>query len=72
MTEELRLYECEYYSVKAPPTCCLFCMFCSDIFFDYTNGPYMFICDIDDDTKIGVTGKCIQFVEGYEMEDENV
>lgn len=68
MDKELRVYECEYYSVKAPSTCCLFCAFCSDVFFDYTNGPYMFLCDMGADTEIGVTGKCQLFVEGYETE----
>ena len=26
---------------------CIFCAHCTDIFWDYTNGPYMFICDAD-------------------------
>lgn len=25
--------------------CCLFCKHCTDIFWDATNGPYMFVCD---------------------------
>lgn len=27
--------------------CCLFCTHCTDIFYDATNGPYMFTCDRD-------------------------
>lgn len=26
---------------------CLFCKHCSDVLWDYTNGPYMFFCDKD-------------------------
>lgn len=25
-------------------THCAFCKYCTDIFWDYTNGPYMFLC----------------------------
>ena len=30
-----------------PDKCCAFCKHCTDIFYDYTNGPYLFFCDID-------------------------
>lgn len=30
-----------------PEEHCVFCKYCTDIFWDYTNGPYMFICDVD-------------------------
>ena len=29
-----------------PENHCAFCEYCTDIFFDYTNGPYMFICEL--------------------------
>lgn len=41
----MRRYKCEYYECDAPDNCCLFCEHCTDVFFDYTNGPYMFLCD---------------------------
>lgn len=68
----LRLYECPYYSVEAPPTSCWFCKHLTDVFFDYTNGPYMFFCDLyhnDIDTfpegiDPGLIGMCEDFEEG--------
>ena len=32
---------------KIPKKCCLTCEHCSDIWWDYTNGPYMIICTIE-------------------------
>lgn len=49
----MRVYECEYYKVTAPDTCCLFCSHCTDVFWDFTHGPYMFFCDVDADTEEG-------------------
>jgi len=61
---EFKDYECEYYKIRAPKTSCFFCRYCTDIFFDFTNGPYMLMCDkgkepYDD----GVFGKCDGFDE---------
>ena len=60
---ELRKYECEHYSVLAPPTCCLFCNHCTDVFWDHTNGPYLFFCEEKADTTIGAKGECESFEE---------
>lgn len=27
---------------------CLFCDHCTDVFWDFTNGPYMMICELGD------------------------
>ena len=27
-----------------PDKCCAFCANCTDIYYDYTNGPYWFLC----------------------------
>lgn len=32
-----------------PARHCAFCKHCTDIFYDYTHGPYMFICDLGKD-----------------------
>ena len=48
--------------------CCLFCDHCTDIFYDYTNGPYMWLCNIQQDTEIGVQGLCKHFEEGEQNE----
>ena len=61
-SEFTREYKCEYYSLKAHPRSCFFCDNCPDIFFDYTNGPYMFMCIKEADTEAGLLGKCNQFI----------
>lgn len=40
-------FECENgKTYLLPENHCAFCKHCPDIFFDYTNGPYLFICDL--------------------------
>ena len=60
---EMRRYECEFYSVDAPARSCLFCEHCTDVFWDYANGPYMFMCDASADTSNGARGECAAFRE---------
>lgn len=62
---DMRRYECEYYSVMAPPKHCLFCDHCTDVFYDF-DGPYMFLCNINADTSRGITGRCERFEEEAE------
>lgn len=33
------------FKVIGPARSCLFCKHCTDVFYDYTSGPYMFMCD---------------------------
>ena len=42
---------------------CLFCDHCTDIFWDYTHGIYLMLCNINKDTRIGEKGECDCFVE---------
>lgn len=43
-----KLFECESGGVyRFPINHCVFCRHCTDLFYDYTNGPYMFSCDLD-------------------------
>lgn len=42
---------------------CLFCKNCTDLFYDYTNGPYMVICKLNKNTH---QDNCDSFVEGYD------
>ena len=58
-----REYECEEYKCYAHPRACLFCDLCTDVIFDYTNGPYMFICVKSHDTDKGMNGNCEHFKE---------
>ena len=61
------------FGVKAPETCCLFCKHCSDVWWDHTNGPYMFNCEINNDlTEKGYLGECDRFDECWdEVEKQN-
>lgn len=40
---------------------CFFCKKCTDVFWDYTNGPYMIFCEDEHETIDGVRGKCVDF-----------
>lgn len=66
----LRRYECEFYTVMVPPRHCLFCKHNTDVFWDYTNGPYIFICDVSEDTGKGDRGKCPHFIEATDDVDQ--
>jgi len=59
----MKEYKCEYYSVMAPERSCFFCRHCTDIFFDYTHGPYLFICREGVNTSNGLKGQCNLFKE---------
>ena len=59
----MRRYECEFYSVDAPARSCLFCEHCTDVFWDYTNGPYMFLCDVNADVEAAFANRCGSFEE---------
>ena len=66
MTIGERIYKLtEKLSVSAPETCCLFCEWCTDVWWDYTNGPYMFYCVGNKDTSKGALGKCEHFKEEH-------
>ena len=47
-----------------PDKCCAFCSHCSDIFYDYTNGPYIFLCTKDNDTTAWNTCADFDDIEG--------
>lgn len=54
------------YTVKAHPKSCFFCQHLTDIFYDYTNGPYGFVCNLDGDIETGMRGVCRDFKEEEE------
>jgi len=57
-----RLFRCENGSdYLAYENSCLFCNNCTDIFYDYTHGPYLMICDLDCNTQNGMAGQCCWF-----------
>ena len=51
---------------SCPVRSCCFCAKCTDVFWDYTNGLYMFICDEDRDTSFGYYGQCEWFKDEEE------
>ena len=45
------VFRCEngtIYIIPKDMKCCVICSHNTDIFYDYTNGPYMFSCNIQD------------------------
>ena len=62
-----KVYECDDYKCDAHPRGCLFCKHSTDVWWDFTNGPYMIMCDIDTEgkelTRKGFIGKCKHFEE---------
>lgn len=81
--EEIRQREYYFddgYSVWAPEKSCCFCKNCTDIWYDYTNGPYMFHCvkaeESDDKedtlTPLGYEGKCGYFEFDEEGEKSQI
>ena len=50
-------------TVFAHSKACLFCDHCTDIFWDYTNGPYMICCELELDSQNGFRGECPSFKE---------
>lgn len=61
--KEYKFYECKWYKILTPTDSCYFCEHLTDIWWDYTNGPYMFACDIVGDVGEGLKGNCGQFKE---------
>ena len=65
--DNLRVYHGSDYQVRAHKRSCFFCQRCTDIFWDYTHGPYMFVCAIDEDGEMvwekGLQGTCDGFIE---------
>lgn len=39
------------YGIPKDTKCCLICKHCKDIWYDYMNGPYMFFCNLNEDTN---------------------
>lgn len=44
----MKRYKGDGFSVLVPDESCLFCKHCTDFFWDYTHGPYLFFCDVYD------------------------
>lgn len=48
--EKTRVFKCgNGFSYKMPEHHCVFCDHCTDLFYDFANGPYLFICDLGHD-----------------------
>lgn len=46
-THKYKEFECADGKVyKFPENHCAFCEHCTDVFWDYTNGPYSFLCEL--------------------------
>ena len=71
--ENLKKYAPEdaSYVVYTLPNTCYFCKYLTDIWWDYSNGPYMFLCEKsgseNDLTDKGLIGKCEYFESDEEI-----
>lgn len=49
LKENHKIFHCENgKAYGAHEMSCFFCKHCTDIFWDYTNGPYMLMCELPD------------------------
>lgn len=48
---------------KAPDKSCCFCKHCTDIFYNFTHGPYLFICELECGTESAFENECACFEE---------
>jgi hypothetical protein len=65
---KLKIYHCASgKDYELPEKCCAFCKHCTDIFWDYTNGPYMFLCELTPPAGTATFGDirvdCKDFIE---------
>ena len=52
-------YECDDYACMAHPNGCFFCEHLTDVFWDFTHGPYMFFCEQGEEGgKTGLNTNC--------------
>lgn len=51
-------------------TLCVFCSHCTDVFWDYSHGPYMVICDLSrpETEEHNYRNTCKDFDDDYEEE----
>ena len=60
-----KVYECDEYKCDAHPRGCLFCKHSTDIFWDYTHGPYCIVCEKAIEAPVligkGFIGECELF-----------
>lgn len=61
------IFECEngkVYGIPKDTKCCLICKHCKDIWYDYTNGPYMWFCSLNEDTNECMNCNSFELEEG--------
>lgn len=62
--EDDYIFECEngkVYGISYDKKCCLICKHCTDLFYDYTNGPYMCFCKFQNKSCDDFGDNCNQF-----------
>lgn len=64
---DFKLFKCANgCTYQAPDKSCCFCKHCTDIFYDFTHGPYLFMCELDCDAEKAFENKCANFEEKIE------
>lgn len=67
----VKLFKCANgHLYKCPENSCVFCIHCTDIFYDYSHGPYMAFCDLDKDesSEYNYFENCKHFEEDPECD----
>lgn len=59
----MKTYNCGLFKYTLPDHACVFCKHCTDVFYDYSGGIYMLICDKENDVDGNISGKCREFEE---------
>ena len=58
-------YKCGLLNYELPPHACVFCKHCDSVLWDYSNGIYCIICNVDqklvETTKGNIDNKCSHF-----------
>lgn len=69
--EDERTYKGEWFTLTAHKHSCPFCLHCTDILFDFTNGPYMFFCLKDAEQGGVLQNGCKEFKDNDESRTDS-
>lgn len=68
----IKIYRCENgHLYKFPQQSCFFCSHCTDIFYDYSHGPYMVFCELNNPNRENgnFDSKCLDYEDDLEDND---
>lgn len=58
-------YKCGVFTYSLPETACVFCKHCNSVLWDYSDGIYCIVCEVDEKLVVATNGninnKCPHF-----------